>query len=152
LVTPITVTLGITAGLNPRSGLLNPSSLGQLLASDDIRYTVSKGEELALTFDHAVPAGVTVVAIRVFVEHFEQPRVLPGSIVWRLGHGSISAPAFDATLRAPHRDGQLQETLDVWAPSALPNPNALVLAIQNNDLNDNTVVDQVFVQVDYLLP
>ena len=148
LLVPTTLTLRVTTGANSKSGALAAADLDRLRASDDSRYDLRDREELTLAFERTVPAGALVSALRVFVEHHEEPRMLAGDVRWRLLLGATAL----ATSNAPLRLGPEQELLDVWPPTSLPaDANGFQVSIQNNSSSDDVVLDRVFVEIDYVL-
>jgi len=153
LVTMTTRTLRVTDATNSKNGSLTAADLARLQSSDDDRYDLRDREQLALAFEQSVPADAIVSAIRVFVEHNEQPRVNPGDVLWELGRGSLGAPSIIATTSAPLRSGAGLETLDAWPPSSLvADANDLKLVIRNDSPDDDTLLDRIYVEVDYTLP
>jgi hypothetical protein len=149
---PATVTLRPNAGLHAKDGSLQTSALALLATSDDQRYVLRDRETVTFSFEALVPPGATLQALRVLVEHHELPRVDAGDIRWRLGHGQSSAPTIVASTSAPLRSGPGAETLDLWAPGVLvPNANDLELVIENGNQDDDTLIDRVAIEVDYLV-
>lgn len=152
LEVPGKVTLRPLAGLHSKDGNLPGASLALLGPSDDQRYTLRDRSTLTLAFEALVPPGARVQALRVLVEHHEVGRVAAGDIQWRLGYGASSAPTIVATSAAPLRSGANAEALDTWAPLALvPDANDLELVLQNANADDDTLLDRVAIEVDYLV-
>jgi len=149
---PVTVTLRPSAGLHSKDGSVSGASLALMHTSDDQRLVLRDRETITLSFEALVPAGALVQALRVLVEHHELPRVQPGDVQWRLGHGSSAAPTIVATTAAPLRSGSTAEVLDLWSPGVLvANANDLELVIQNGNQDDDTLLDRVAIEVDYLV-
>lgn len=152
LEVPGTVTLRPMAGLHSKDGNLRAASLGLFGTSDDQRYVLRDRSSVTLSFEALVPPGARVQAVRVRIEHHELGRVAAGDIQWRLGHGASSAPTIVASTAAPLRSGAAAETLDLWAPLALvPDGNDLELVVQNANQDDDTLLDRVALEVDYLV-
>jgi hypothetical protein len=149
---PATVTLRPIAGLHSKDGNVDGASLALVHTSDDQRFVLRDRASVTFSFEALVPPGALLQALRVLVEHHEQPRVGAGDIQWRLGHGSSAAPTIVATTAAPLRSGPAAEGLDVWSPGVLvPNANDLELVLQNANQDDDTLLDRVAIEVDYLL-
>lgn len=153
LVVPITVTLAVNEGRNSKNGALAAADITRLGASDDQRVTLRDRETLALGFQDSIPTDAVVSAVRVYVEHHEDPQLGAGDVQWKLAHGTLTAPTVVRTSSAPVRSGVNLETLDLWLPGSLvPDFAALVLVIENGSTNHDTLLDRVFVEIDYTLP
>jgi hypothetical protein len=150
---PITLALAVTGGLDSDRGTLSTTEVARLRASDDSRLALRDRAQLTLAFERTVPADAVVSAIRLLVEHHEEPRVDAGEILWKLGHGTLASPAIVESVGAPLRSGEGLEALDAWGPDGLvPDPNALAIVIENSSRNDDTLLDRVYVEIDYSLP
>jgi hypothetical protein len=151
LAVPVTIALQPTAGRLSDGSALQGSDLTVLAARDDQRLRVRDRSQLTLAFGAGVPAGATVTALRLAVEHHEEARVVAGNVQWLLGSGSPTSPSIAASTSAPLRSGAGAEALDLWSvPTLAPNANALVAVIQNDSRDDDTLLDAVWVEVDYL--
>ena len=151
LAVPATAVLRPNAGLLTTRGNLSTVDLARLRASDEDRLVVRDRDQLTLSFEPLLPAGASVSAIRVLVEHQEEPRVLAGDVQWKLGQGLLTSPTIVSTFSAPLRLGA--DALDLWTPTSLVgDANALKLVVQNNSRDDGALLDEVRVEVDYLVP
>ncbi|HEX6886176.1 MAG TPA: Ig domain-containing protein [Planctomycetota bacterium] len=153
LAVPITVTLTVNEGRHSKDGTLAAADLARLGASDDDRLVLRDRETLTLGFTDGVPTDAIVSAVRVLVEHHEEPQLADGDVLWKLAHGSLTAPTIVRTFGAPVRSGANLEALDLWPPGSLvPDFRALVVVIENGSPNHDTLLDRLVVEVDYTLP
>lgn len=152
-VVPTTLSLAVREGRHSDNGTLGAADLDRLRSADDSRLVLRDRAQVTLGFERTVPPEALVSAIRLFVEHHELARVQSGEILWKLGHGSLTSPIVVQTTSAPLRSGESQEALDAWpADGLVPDPNDLRIVIANDSRDDDTVLDRVYVEVDYVLP
>ena len=150
---PTTLTLAAREGWHSNDGTLAAADLERLRSADDSRLVLRDRARVTLGFERTVPPEAIVSALRLFVEHHEEARVQAGDVRWELGHGALTSPVVVQTTSAPLRSGESQEALDAWPPDGLvPDPNDLRIVIANDSQDDDTILDRVYVEVDYALP
>jgi hypothetical protein len=154
------VTLAPTDGWDAKNGktLVQDGKLYLVQASSpNDWFQVEAGHFLSLQFQGGIPSGATIQSVKVGIEHFEEPDLMPASplsIVWQVGGGSLQNPTVTASTAPAHLSGPGAEQTVEWdLTSAVDTPakiNDLKLAIRNNATNGKkSFVDRAYVAVSY---
>jgi len=158
---PRTATLTIVDGYDQRAGKkLSVEGMADIVkVSDDKCQEILPGSYVSYDFSQvSIPKGATVSSVVVYVEHFEQERIIPGKMKWQVGTGWPSDPVVWVSANAPIREGQKNEAVDSWdITSFVDTPEkvkSLQLQIANNDIESRrkASVDCVYVEIGWSWP
>ncbi len=153
---PQLVTLQASDGWDEQNQktLVQDSKLHVVQQSDDVRVEVGKGHFMSFQFDAGVPAGATVQSVKIYVEHHEETRISPNSIVWQVGSGVLNAPTVLQSIDAVLLLGDQNEATVAWDVTQWINTavlaNDVKFVVRNNTSNARkTRIDRVYVNVTY---
>ncbi len=158
---PKTATLTIEDGYDQRSrkALSADGKIDSVKVSDDKRQAILAGSYISYDFSGvSIPSGATVSSVVVYVEHFEDEKLIPGKIQWHIGTGWPNNPKIWISANAPVRKGQKNEAVDSWDITSFVNTpekvSSLQLQIMNNDTASRKTasVDYVYAVVEWDWP
>jgi len=156
LDSPLTNTLTVTDCFNYKGNekLSAKDKIPIVRTSDDERLETDSRSYTCYVFsDPSIPEEAAIKSVVVFVEHVEDPSFAKGKLVWSVGTGWPARPAVWASIEAPVRQGQSNDSTDSWdvtsAVETAEKANSFQLQIQNNDTagTRKTFVDCVSVVV-----
>ena len=153
---PVTLTLNPTGGWDNKDldtlsnlgtfGLVQTSN-NQWLLRDGVYWT-------SFQFDQTVPAGATIVSVKVYVEHWEDNGSKAGDLTWEIGTGTLSSPTVLGSTTPTVVTGSGSEVVAEWIVTTWidteAEANDLKLKVtQNNSKGKKANLDNVYVVVEY---
>jgi hypothetical protein len=158
---PRTATLTIVDGYDQRARKkLSVDGKAEIVkVSDDKCQEIMPGSYVSYDFSKvSIPPGAMVSSVVVFVEHFEEDRIIPGKMKWQIGTGWPNDPVVWISVNAPIRKGQKNEAVDsLDITSFVDTPEkvkSLQFQITNNDIESRkkASVDCVYVEIGWDWP
>lgn len=153
------MTLQAIDGWDEKTGrtLLADGKVSVIQSSDNVRADVEAGYSLSLAFEANVPAGATIVSVRVHVEHHEEQGFPSTGLGWQVGGGSLTGPTVLGTTSPAVLSGERNEATVAWDVTSWidtsTKANELRFVVRNDAKNaKKTRLDQTWVVVEYVAP
>ncbi len=153
---PQTVTLAVTDGFDLKANktLSQAKTLSDVQAADTKYLTVDAGFFTSFQFQQTVPSTATILSVKVFVRHYEDPGIGFAPVAWEVGGGSLTNPTITFNRIAPVLVGKANEATQEWDVTGAINTaakvNDLKLVVRNTDgQKEETFLNFVYVVVIY---
>jgi hypothetical protein len=109
-------------------------------SSDNNRWEISNGSYTSFDFsDISVPTDAQIKSVVVYIEHFEEEQCIQGNLEWSIGTGRPGNPIVWASIKAPVKNGILEEAVDSWDITSLTDSNEKLNSLQLHVENNNNV-------------